>query len=90
MKNFCKSFREHAKRIIGFFKKKILPLTNKELKSHEDDMSKYVIFAENISRKNFSEINYRKVGDHCHYTGKYRGAAHSICNLRFNLPNEIL
>ena len=90
MKNFCKSFREHGKRIIGFFKKKILPLTNKELKSHEDDMSKYVIFAENISQKNFSEINYRKVGDHCHYTGKYRGAAHSICNLRFNLPNEIL
>ena len=23
------------------------------------------------------------------FTGKYRGAAHSICNLRFNVPNEI-
>ena len=29
-------------------------------------------------------INY-----HCHYTGKYRGAAHSICYLRFNVPSEI-
>ena len=32
--------------------------------------------------------NY-KVRDHCHYTGKYRGAAHSICNLRYKIPKEI-
>ena len=25
-----------------------------------------------------------------HYTGKYRGAAHSIYNLKFYAPNEIL
>ena len=25
----------------------------------------------------------------CHYTGKYRGAAHAICNLRFKTPKEI-
>ena len=30
-----------------------------------------------------------KVGDHCHYTGKYRGAAHNICNLRSKVPKEI-
>ena len=24
---------------------------------------------------------YKKVRDHCHYTEKCRGAAHSICNL---------
>ena len=28
---------------------------------------------------------YHKVRD-CHYTGKYRGAAHSICNLRCKTP----
>ena len=32
--------------------------------------------------------NY-KVRDHCHYTGKYRGAAHNMCNLRYKVPKEI-
>ena len=31
----------------------------------------------------------QKVRDHCHYTGKYRGAAHNICNLRYKVPKEI-
>ena len=32
---------------------------------------------------------YHKVKDHCHYTGKYRGAAHDICNSRYEIPKEI-
>ncbi|XP_022784275.1 uncharacterized protein LOC111324871 [Stylophora pistillata] len=27
-----------------------------------------------------------KVRDHCHYTGKFRGAAHDECNLKFRRP----
>ena len=33
--------------------------------------------------------NHKKVGDHCHFTGKFRGAADSICNLRYSVPHEI-
>ena len=31
----------------------------------------------------------KKVRDHCHFTEKFRGVAHSICNLRYCVPHKI-
>ena len=31
---------------------------------------------------------YHKIKDHFHYTGKYREAAHNICNLRHKIPKD--
>ena len=43
-----------------------------------------------MDKNNNKEFKLKqKVRDHCHYTGKYRGVAHSICNLRYKIPKEI-
>ncbi|XP_065640589.1 uncharacterized protein LOC136073148 [Hydra vulgaris] len=36
-----------------------------------------------------NELGKDRVRDHCHITGKYRGAAHSDCNLQFKIPKFI-
>ncbi|KAK3107269.1 hypothetical protein FSP39_010803 [Pinctada imbricata] len=41
-----------------------------------------------ICRRNFNE-RIGKVRDHCHITGKFRGASCSRCNLQFKQPNFI-
>ena len=50
-------------------------------------INKFVIYAKN----NLTRVikKHLIVRDHCHYTGKYRGAAHNIYNLRYKVPKEI-
>ena len=53
-------------------------------------MRQHVSIVEKRFLKMFADDkNFRKVRDYCHFTGKYRGGAHSICNLTFNVPNKI-
>ena len=66
----------------------MLLLTKKELKLYQDATACY-ISKRNLSKMFVKDKNYQKSGGHCHFTGKCRGAAHSICNLIFNIPNEI-
>ena len=85
MKKFCKHLREHATRIINYEKKRMVPLTTKEEVCYNKQKICY------ICKKEFNnnDKKQQKVRDHCHYTGKYRGAAHNICNLRYKVPKEI-
>ena len=35
------------------------------------------------------ELNTDKVRDHCHVTGKFRGATHNKCNLKIRIPRKL-
>ena len=65
----------------------MIPLTKEEGKIYRKQKVCY------ICKQRFSTDDnnkkYHKVKDHWHYTGKYRGAAHSICILRYKIPKEI-
>ena len=67
-------------------KKEIIPLTDEENKSYKKQKVCYIF------KKGFStdDEKYHKVRDHCHYTWKHRRTVHSVCNLRYKTPKEIL
>ena len=82
MKKFCKDLREHATKIIIYEEKKMITLTIQEEKYHNKQKVCYICKKE----FNTNDKKHHKVKDHCHYTGKYKGAAHNICNLRHKIP----
>ena len=82
MEKVCKELKEHATQIINYEKNEMIPLIKQE--------KKYILVKKLYIRKRwFSTENdnkkYHKVRDHCHYTGKYRGAVHDIYNLRYKI-----
>ena len=83
MKKICSSIREHVTNVINIEKKKMLPSTKRDKITPKcDDM----LHLWKKIHKKVKDKNYWKVRDHWNFTGKYRGAVPSICNLRFNFP----
>ena len=68
----------------------MIPLTDEETMSYENQEVCHICKKEFCNDENQkSEIKLYKVRDHCHCTGKFRGAARSICNLKYKVPKEI-
>ena len=68
----------------------MIPVTNKENEYYEMQNVCYICKKSLNTDKNDENAFklYHKVRDHCHHKGKYRGAAHSICNLRYKTPKK--
>ena len=81
-------FKRTRQKCNWFCKKKMLPLTKEELKSHQDAKVSNVC-GKTVSRKPSTSINFQKVIDYCHYACKYRCARHSICNVKFNVLMKV-
>ena len=87
MKKFCEDLKKHVERMINYEKKEMIPLTKKEQKMHDETKACHI--CEERFSTDVNNEKYHKVRDHCHHAGKYRGAAHNICNLRYKTPKEI-
>ena len=89
MKTFCKDLKDHATKIIDFKKETMIPLTKEEEDNYNKENICYICKKEFNNDTTESSSLERKVRDHCHFKGKYRGAAHNKCNLRFKIPKNI-
>ena len=90
MKKFARALKIMAKMITDTPQKPMTPLTDEENRKHERSNRCHICnekFCHNKENEKYRE--YCQVRDHCHYTGKYRGAAHSKCNLQYKVPKKI-
>ena len=86
----CKKLKEHVLMLIKTEKKPLIPLANEEEGTHIKSNHSHIChrkFIEDEDHQYYQKL--RKVIDHDHYTGKYRVAAHSICNLRYETQKDI-
>ena len=83
IKKFCDHVIGEARRLYQSFPEvPMIPLTPKEMDRYKRSERCHICF------KPFKEDN-PKVRDHCHYTGRYRGPAHTKCNLQYKIPSYI-
>ena len=90
IEKLCKKLKKRAMKIINYEEKEMIPLTYEENKSYKEQEACHICeekFCMDKDDENYK--NKRKVKDHCHYTGKFRGAAHSKCNLNYKVPKDI-
>ena len=86
----CKKFRERVMEVINYKKRDIIPLSQEEINFYNEQEISHICkhgFCEDKDDKDY--INRKKVKDHCHIAGKYRGAVHSKCNLNYKVQKEI-
>ena len=77
---FVKWLEEDVKKIANIKPKKMI--ITKEEEKQFDKASDCWICGEKLGYDD-------KVRDHCHYTGRYRGAAHNKCNLNYSIPKGV-
>ena len=70
MEKYCKKLREWAMKIVNYEMEKMIPLTDDENDFHEMQKKIFICnkrYGYDNESKDFK--NYRKVYDHCRYTG---------------------
>ena len=77
MEKFVDWIEEDVKDIANIQDVKMMKLSPNELKQFDEATKCW------ICNEEFDDTGDEKVKDHCHYTGRFRGAAHNSCNLNY-------
>ena len=88
MKKFSEFLKERVMKIINFKKKKKKLLTKEQHELYENSKI-CCVCKEKFENKCLYDKKYLKVRDHCHCTGEYESAVHSMCNLKYSVPKKI-
>ena len=84
MQKFSNALRSIFNNFINYNQKPMIPLTDNEKVLHNSQKGCFLCekkFCTDEDNKKEYKLMC-KVRDHCHFTGKYHGAAHNKCNLR--------
>lgn len=85
VKRFVDHLEDEVKRLYDTFPQQPMMELTEVLKREYNEETEC-----HICMKPFNDpAHNRKVRDHCHYTGLYRGAAHNNCNLAYKIPKHI-
>ena len=88
MKEFCETMAGTVKELYDkHFKSQVLIKMSRKDEEDYNSSAKCHLCLKQIYPD--SNRMYQKVRDHCHFTGKYRGAAHRNCNLKARKPDFI-
>ncbi len=77
---FCETLESEIRKVCDLIKypKKMI-FTKEDKRKYEESTNCHI-----CGNSEFIEENW-KVRDHCHVSGKFRGAAHNTCNLKFRV-----
>ena len=82
IKRFCSNLKEFGTKIVNYEQEEMADLTTDDVFLYESQKVCYICKRGFCYDKNKKEFKiFRQVRDHRRYTGKFREAAHSICNL---------
>ena len=85
VEQFVKHIESEVKRLYAAYPQQpMMELTEVLQREHDKATECHICFQPfDDPQKN------RKVRDHCHYTGLYRGASHNNCNLKYRIPDFV-
>ena len=91
IKELFKKLKDHAMEIINYKEKEMMPRTDQETKFYEEQEVSHICKSEFcFHKKGKHQFKlFHKVKDHCRYTRTFRGAVHSICNLKYKVHKEV-